>query len=208
MGYTHYWRRRGDAAIIRQDIFADINNDIKKIVAQSEETGIRIRNGLGRGEPEFKPDHFSINGDGECGHQETDLGITWPAKQAQGVGQGAGATAQAGVWFAGALLATRTCGGDCSHESFYIDRIVEHRKGIDDDGDDWIFDFCKTAYKPYDITATASLILLSSYFDPDILTINSDGEPDDWKDGKRLCVEATGKGWGFNLPDWHSKEAA
>ena len=62
MGYTHYWRRpRKNAGSAY--MFGQLALDTKKIIAQAEQDGIRIRNGQGEGEPEFNEAYFSINGD-------------------------------------------------------------------------------------------------------------------------------------------------
>ena len=62
MGYTHYWRRpRKNAGSAY--MFGLLALDAKKIIAQAEQDGIRIRNGHGEGEPEFNEARFGINGD-------------------------------------------------------------------------------------------------------------------------------------------------
>jgi hypothetical protein len=48
------------------------------------------------------------------------------------------------------------------------------------------FNFCKTAYKPYDEVVTACLIAARDYFPPSILNISSDGSWLDWSDGAKL----------------------
>ena len=61
MGYTHYWKRpRNNAGSAY--MFGLLALDAKKIIAQAEQDGIRIRNGQGEGEPEFNEAYFSING--------------------------------------------------------------------------------------------------------------------------------------------------
>ena len=50
MGYTHYWKRpRNNAGSAY--MFGLLALDTKKIIAQAEQDGIRIRNGHGEGEP-------------------------------------------------------------------------------------------------------------------------------------------------------------
>jgi len=65
------------------------------------------------------------------------------------------------------------------HETFYLSR--------EDSG----FQFCKTAYKPYDTLVTASL-LIAEHFAPDCYNISSDGEASDWEAGKDLAEKACG----------------
>jgi hypothetical protein len=66
--------------------------------------------------------------------------------------------------------------GDDSHETFYINKEI-----ID-------FEFCKTAYKPYDLPACCCL-LIANYHSPSF-TFSSDGDIDDWQDAINL-VETT-----------------
>jgi hypothetical protein len=65
--------------------------------------------------------------------------------------------------------------------------------GIGDDGHETFvfpgyfgFNFCKTAYKPYDAVVTAALIAARAHFPPDELEIASDGDWGDWSAGRRL----------------------
>jgi len=48
------------------------------------------------------------------------------------------------------------------------------------------FNFCKTNGEPYDEVVTACLLVARDHFSPQELTILSDGEWDDWKDGRAL----------------------
>jgi len=65
------------------------------------------------------------------------------------------------------------------HESFVIPRPP---------AEGW--DFCKTAYKPYDVVVTAILALGEHL---KLLTATSDGGADDWQDGIKLASEALGE---------------
>lgn len=69
--------------------------------------------------------------------------------------------------------------GEESHETFYW--------SIKADG----FDFCKTAYKPYDAVVTACLIHLKDVYG-ELVEIASDGSWADWTLGARLYRNATG----------------
>ena len=62
MGYTHYWERpRNNAGSAY--MFGLLALDAKKIIAEGERDGIRIRNAYGEGEPEFNEARFALNGD-------------------------------------------------------------------------------------------------------------------------------------------------
>jgi hypothetical protein len=193
VGYTHYWRREPE---IPQDKFDAICEDTKKIIEACNEAGIRIRNGHGEDEPIITPDLISFNGDANCGHVKRDLGITWPGENASGASEN-GETD--GDWFAGALLATRTCGGDCSHETAYMPRVFEPSEWNKPDKGLY-FAFCKTAFKPYDLAVTAFLIVCKHHLGKKI-NISSDGEDKDWFDAKMLCDKLLGYGLGYGIDD-------
>ena len=81
------------------------------------------------------------------------------------------------------------------HETFVINRV-------DDDHmphhEIMVFDFCKTAHKPYDLCVTACLIVLKHHFKDDIL-VHSDGDDPDWEQARKLCDEILGYGDDFRL---------
>jgi hypothetical protein len=193
LGYTQYWRRPLE---IPQKKFEAIASDFKRVVDACQEAGIRVRDGHGENEPILNADLISFNGDASCGHTERDLGITWPSSEASGAAEDGEV---AGEWSAGASLATRTCGGDCSHETCYFPRVYkpdswdEPKKGL-------YFGFCKTAYKPYDIAVTAFLLICKHHLKSRIV-VSSDGEDKDWFDAKMLCDKLFGYGLGYTLDE-------
>jgi len=141
-------------------MFGQLALDTKKIIAQAEQDGIRIRNGHGEGEPEFNEAYFSINGD--ASHYVE--------------------------------------GRDLAHETFCwegIPSISEHRKD-----EPKTFDFCKTAYKPYDAVITAILIRAKTIYGS-CVEISSDGDwegnpnfPDgygSWENGRELYETVFGE---------------
>lgn len=54
------------------------------------------------------------------------------------------------------------------------------------------FNFCKTAYKPYDAVVTAALIVARDCFPADLLEITSDGPWPAWSDGAELYTQTFG----------------
>lgn len=66
--------------------------------------------------------------------------------------------------------------GEDGHETFYFDRN-DRKKGTD-------FEFCKTAYKPYDIVVVACLAYLAHFCG---VNVRSDGGMDDWSAGVALA---------------------
>ena len=156
--------------------------------------GIELAGGNGSGTPEISTILVCFNGIEHCGHEKRKLHITWPAKGAKGVDPRAGELSKTVVdkpWFAGAMLLTRTCGGDCSHETFYF---PQRDPKSDANG----FNFCKTAYKPYDLAVNAFLIIAKHYL-KDALKVHSDGEGVDWEDGRRVCEIVLRYGKDFEL---------
>lgn len=181
MGYTHYWYRKNKS--IPADLWAKIVVDCERVARVSE---LPLAGAAGDGVPEFTDERIWFNGLTNCGHEKRNLGITWPAPKASGIGN----KVSGEMWFAGAMLSARTCGGDCSHETFGVSRILGKDAHVTADG---FFDCCKTAYKPYDIVVTACLIVLKYYLG-DSIRVSTDGEANDWADGIQLCKCAVGYG--------------
>jgi hypothetical protein len=109
--------------------------DFSKLLPIFAEMNIQLAGGCGEGLPEITAKKLWFNGNEHCGHAQADLGIAWPAKHAASLrtypdnhGNGTQQTAQqevTGQWFAGAELQTRTCNGDCSHETFSLAEDVK-----------------------------------------------------------------------------------
>ena len=79
---------------------------------------------------------------------------------------------------------------DMSHETFTWKALptqVEWRKNEPE-----IFDFCKTAQKPYDAVVTAILIRAKEIYGS-CVSISSDGEWSEWKDGRNLYEAVFGE---------------
>ena len=81
---------------------------------------------------------------------------------------------------------------DESHETFclseYLRDMANAQKNsfIQRDDNGFVFNFCKTARKPYDTIVTACLIVLKHYLGNDA-RISSDGMPDEWVPGLELA---------------------
>ena len=178
--------------------YLNIALDFKKLMPILERNGVKLRGGSGEGEMEYSEASICFNGDAHCGHKNFDLGITWPSAKASGV-----ATDQlqhvSGQWFAGARLDKRSCGGDCSHETFNFPVHLEPGSWQEPDENGRWFDFCKTAYKPYDWAVTAFLVIAKHYLGDKIL-VSSDGEMVHWQDAMQLCQIELGYGMDFQLP--------
>lgn len=198
MGYTHYWRRRREYA---PGTFARVVTDFRALMPYLKEAGVKLAGGHGEGEPKVTGEEVWFNGLEKCGHPVHDLGITWPAQRAHGVSVAVGEASTplvTGHWFAGALLGSRTCGGDCSHETLHFPRVRRAEKWEEEPEEGFYFDFCKTAYKPYDLAVTAFLVVAKHHLGDEIW-VSSDGTPDQWEDTIRLCEAVLGYGTEFGF---------
>jgi hypothetical protein len=205
MGYTHYYYVKTE---YDKDLFLKVSTDFKKMIPVLSHLGVKLANFNGKDYPVITPTEIRFNGLEKCGHEQRDLGITWPSKTAKGVSKNkVGTQIQEivnGHWFAGAQLETRVCGGDCSHESFSLEQKW------DDAGRSWkkeeaesgklIFECTKTAYKPYDLAVNICLIIAKHYLKDDI-KVHSDGEMKDWEEGMQLCNQFLGYGLDFTLDE-------
>jgi len=211
MGYTHYWYRPKE---IRPEVFKKIVDDFKKLLPIFKMLDVQLAGPLGEGEPIINYEEVSFNGNHNCGHPKIGLGIAWPDDN---VRPGVAISAEgaiSGSWFAGALLNQRTCGGDCSHETFSFPRRLDEKEKplgevlFYDEGGNPIytekekvgkyFDFCKTAFKPYDLAVNAFLIIAKHYLGRDLI-VESDGDIPQWIDAIELCQSNLGYGRDFVL---------
>ena len=91
--------------------------------------------------------------------------------------------------------------GELSHETFCLEKTHEIQDWQKDmKKGELIFQFTKTARKPYDIAVTACLVIAKHHFGEKI-RISSDGNDSEWNDGKQLCQEILGYGQDFKLDE-------
>lgn len=74
-------------------------------------------------------------------------------------------------------------GRDLAHETFYWAGIPTQSEWRKDEPD--FFEFCKTAYKPYDAVVTAILIRAKTIYGS-CVSISSDGEWSEWQAGRDM----------------------
>jgi len=195
MGYTHYWRR---PRILAAAPFKQVLADTRIIVAALREYGIQLAGPHGTGEPILKPNVISLNGKTDCGHTANpSIVIPWPADGAGGVAE-AGQDATDGKWFAGVTLVTRICNGSCDYETFEIPRVLKPQHWQQKDEDGLYFDFCKTAFRPYDLAVIAILVSFKKHFG-EAVKVLSDGTDQQWFDGKLLCSKLLDFGFEFEF---------
>lgn len=74
--------------------------------------------------------------------------------------------------------------GEDGHEPFAFPYVLPNHDS---------FNFCKTAWKPYDEVVTACLIVARDHFPPAVLEISSDGSWRDWSRGAELYTAIFGR---------------
>jgi len=238
VGYTHYWKR---VEKFDKEQFEKVVKDFKKVMKHLS-AFVPLADGCGEGKAVINNKRIWFNGVRDCGHTDRNLGITWPENDASGIafmteryeeipvktlitvlcGQEEGLAVNdsdvSGTWFAGLKLRQRSCGGDCSHETFSLPLEIEkgdwqkpigeishydqYGKPIYNDKEEvgLYFEFCKTAYKPYDLAVIICLIIAKHHLKEEII-VSSDGTVDQWKDGMLICQKILGYGLDFTLKD-------
>jgi hypothetical protein len=88
-----------------------------------------------------------------------------------------------------------------SHETFALPETLSELDNISQAyvDDDFVFAFCKTRRKPYDIVVVACLVILKHYMGNDV-KVSSDGDSEDWKDGLELARKALSMNKNFKNP--------
>ncbi len=188
MGYTHYFDRPSE---IKH--FGSIALAVKICCQEVRALGIDIVGGHGEpdSEPEFSFDRIWFNGSSnqKRGDWTADgqFGITWPSDKNKAIPEGN--TLVTGQWFGGAELEKRIApNGDGSHETLHISRIYEIEEWSEQDEVGNYFDFCKTAYKPYDILVMCAYLITTAY--DDRCVIHSDGVAIEWEIAVVMAAKA------------------
>lgn len=188
MGYSHYWYTQKE---LDQTKFNLVVQDFKTMLPKLEHLGVKIAGGLGEGLPEITDSEICFNGIEKCGHTQRDLGIVWPADDAHGVtnlsrqhrdGNETKASVS-GMWSWGMQINARTCGGDCSHETFML---VQKQDTEREPENGYYWNCTKTAYKPYDLAVNVCLVIAKHHLKDQII-IHSDGTRKQWQDAIQLC---------------------
>jgi hypothetical protein len=153
-----------------------IGNDFRKLLPIFKDMNIKLADRFGNGgynDITITNTEIAFNGATHCWHNKTKLTIPWPSKDASGIAQN-DEDHIVGDWFAGHVIDTRVCNGDCSYESF----IFSNEKTK--------FRFCKTAYRPYDLAVNCVLLIAKYYLGNNII-VKTDGLTQHWKDANELC---------------------
>jgi hypothetical protein len=210
MGYTHYFRRPKQLGTPEEfKFFAD---DCQKIFDFCEnELDIKLANGASDigSRPEVTSEEVFFNGSEEqpIGVWTTteQISIPWPSSIASIKDLSELPFEKTdGNWFGGDLVSQRVAPinketglGSGSYETFGVERIVEEDDYRQPDEDGLYFDFCKTAYRPYDLVVTSVLIALKKHYPK--CEISTDGEEKDWLDARVLCNNLLGYGFDVDI---------
>jgi len=158
-----------------------------------EVAGCLLAGGDGSGKPEITADVICFNGLEKCGHPENaEIVIPWPTKDAGGIANPSRENAHHGDWFAGAQIQKRCCNGSCSYETFLFARRYKSESWQKPENGRY-FDFCKTAFRPYDLAVICCLIVIKHHCGERV-EVSSDGEDGQWFDGKLFCQVHLGYG--------------
>ncbi len=201
MGYTHYWCRERE---ISRPIFVRIISDFRRLLPVLKVLDIKLGDGLGEGEPVMNNREVIFNGLRNCGHPKNrHIVIPWPAPAVKPGVAASPDKAVVGSWFAGVVLNQRTCGGDCSYETFYFPRVLPKmyepvQSSRDPRCVGKYFQCCKTAFRPYDLAVTAFLVVAKRHLGGRIL-VKSDGTIAHWMDAVKICHNVLGYGLDFAL---------
>ena len=180
MGYNQSWEQECE---IDADIFGKIVEDFGRIVLVLDDLGVRLAGPLGEGTPVLTPDEISFNGVADCGHpQNEEISLPAAAPRASGVGGSTGAIVGEKSWHV--LLQRRTCDGNCSFETFTLERLSSRRP---DDGSRLpCGDVCKTGFRPYDLAVQCALLIAKHYL-RDRFSVHTAGSDYVWNDPRQLC---------------------
>lgn len=181
MGYNHYWRR---PRAIERDAFAAIAEDFRKCVLPLDDLGVLLAGPDGDGLPMIEHEEIAFNGIRDCNHlHNAEIRIPFPSAEASGIGSSHDAVA--GGWFDGVRIRCRTCNGDCSYEPFVLERVSSLSRRASMPGKH-LRDYCKTAFRPYDLAVQCALIIARHHLGHQF-AVWSSGSELHWNDARRFC---------------------
>ena len=195
MGYTHYWER---PFAIDIDDFRTIRADFERLILPLNDIGVALAGPSGKDMPIITDELIAFNGLANCGHAKNDeIVIPYPAADASGIGSSATAIDEEASDFL-VRIRHRCCNGRCSCEAFSFARVLRAEHAFQNKDSGLFVEGLKTAFRPYDIGATAFL-LIAKRFLGDRLQVFSDGADTQWTDAKRLCQSVLGYGEWFGI---------
>ena len=233
MGYSHYFYVSEE---YDTELFDKVVSDFKRMLQPLKHYDVELAGVNGEGDATITSTQIAFNGKVNCGHEERQLGITWPSKNAAGVFHNDVKSDEksviAGSWFGGAQLSQRACGGDCSHEGFSISQKFETELTRYDgttytktsEGERQTFQNAEGKYaknesqivgKYFDCVKTAYkpydlavniCLIIAKHYFGDNIVVKSDGEINNWEEAMALCDYFLGYGNDFKLDDDEEEE--
>ena len=96
--------------------------------------------------------------------------------------------------------------GRPAHETFFFERNPKNFPWRENEP--WVFNFCKTARKPYDEYVTAILIAALDHWGSDVVKVNSDGGIEEWEEGVEHFINSVGchDGYAYDEERLHLKK--
>ncbi|NET30151.1 hypothetical protein [Okeania sp. SIO1I7] len=179
MGYTHYLQRP-----LELENFEKTAKAVEECYKIVRSFGIDIVGGHGEPDtkPEFSSERIWFNGSEKqtpgVWTAEGDFGIVWPSDKKNPIT--VSTSPVNGQWFGGAMLEKRVAPNcDGSYETLHIPRTYEVNEWSEADSSGNYFEFCKTAYRPYDLLVMCAY-LATRYYDRRCV-VSSDGESIEWQ---------------------------
>ena len=194
MGYTHFYNRPKELDKAKFKLAVD---DCKKLC---DALPIPLGGADGTGEPILNDDLLEFNGSKDSqSFCRSDMRVPWPDDDAEGVSIVGDEEPKVGRWYAGDIIKSRCVdeNGDGSFETFRIERVVDP-KDLQDEGEDKYLEFCKTAFRPYDLNAQCCLIIFKQFFGADFL-VSTDSVDKLWNEARDACQCILGYGLDFVL---------
>jgi hypothetical protein len=199
MGYTHSWRRPQE---LPPALFADVREDLERLLLPLSDLGVHIADWDGRGVPYFDAEIIRFNGLRDCGHPKNEeIVFPFPAPEARGIGSSD--TALPGDGSLGVFLKHRCCPGNCDYEPFRFLRVLNPCDDVTGDGLCWAF--AKTGFRPYDLAVTSALLVAKRHI-RERMIVETDGGELQWADAKELCQSVLGYGGSFGIVEERIRE--
>ena len=195
MGYTHYYNRPRELNEAKFKLAVD---DCKKLC---DALPIPLGGADGTGEPVFTDDLLVFNGSVDSqSFCKSDVRIPWPDDDAEGFSIVGDDEPKVGRWYAGDILKSRCVNenGDGSFETFQIERIIDLKDHEDEGSEAKYLEFCKTAFRPYDLNVQCCLIIFKHFFGDEFL-VSTDSKDKLWNEARDICQHILGYGLDFEL---------
>lgn len=191
MAYGHQWLR---SRCLDPSRFEQAIRDCKQIC---DALPIPLGNRDGKGEPVFTPTEICLNGFFSCPDvSNSGDGFIFPSAWSESVAPFV--VSPINGEYASGLTASARCvnsAGDGSFEPFLIKQSLGKKT---EPNNDFVLEYCRTNYRPYDLAVQCCLIIFNHYHG-DQFIVRSDGCEDHWYEASNDCQAVLGYGLEFSL---------